>query len=95
MIKCESIFGLNNCKRIPNTIYYSRKCPKGYKREGIACIFNCEPYGLRDNEEFCVKSPENASIPCPDETIEKGKFKCLKPMKKYFVYIMNPFNNLL
>ena len=70
MIKCESIFGLNNCKRIPNTVYYSRKCPKGYKRDDIACVFNCEPYGLRDDGEFCVKSPENSSIPCPEETIE-------------------------
>lgn len=30
--KCQSIFGANNCIRVPNTIYYTRKCPKGYIR---------------------------------------------------------------
>lgn len=93
--KCFSIFGNNNCVKIPNTLYFTRKCPKGYRREGIACVFNCEPYGFRDVGEFCLKNEDDASIPCPEGTLKQGMFKCFKPMKRYFIWVMNPFNNKL
>lgn len=95
MIKCFSIFGNNNCRRVPNTIYYTRKCPKGYVAKGLGCTFACEPHKMDDGEEFCVKQAGKERLPCPTGTTPKGKNKCLKPMRKYFAYIMNPFNNKL
>jgi hypothetical protein len=94
-IQCFSIFGNNNCSRVPNTLYYTRKCPKGFKREGIACVYNCESMEMKNKGEFCIKNPDLESLPCPEGTVAKGTKKCLKPMKRYFIWIMNPFNNLL
>ena len=44
---------MNNCDNIPNTIYYSRKCPKGYKRGNLACEYDCAE--MDDEEDFCIK----------------------------------------
>ena len=32
MIKCFTIFGDNNCNKVNNSFFYTRKCPKGYFR---------------------------------------------------------------
>ena len=95
MIKCFSVFGNNNCRRVPNTIYYTRKCPKGYIGKGLGCAYACEPRNLIEDDEFCLKPEGKEKEPCPAGTIPKGRNKCLKPMRKYFSYIMNPFNNKL
>ena len=95
MMKCFSIFGNNNCRRVPDTVYYTRKCPKGYTINGLGCTYACEPQQLIEDGDFCKKMPGQESKPCPHGLIPKGKDKCLKPMRKYFTYIMNPFNNKL
>lgn len=95
LIKCYSIFGNNNCQRVPNTFYYTRKCPKGFMREGLACVYDCKGSGLRNEDEFCVKNDDETDLPCPAGTIERDPSHCLKPMRRYFPYIMNPFNNKL
>lgn len=95
MIKCFSIFGNNNCKHVPNTIYYSRKCPKGFVTNGLSCDFSCKPHNLTNNGEFCEKPPDSLDLPCPAGTVAKNDNLCLKPVKRYFLWVMNPFNNRL
>ncbi len=90
--KCFSIFGNRNCRRIQNTIYYTRNCPKGFFRQGKACALDCTEFNMREQGEFCLKNPDDEDLPCPHDSISFGKFQCLKPTKKYFVFIMNPFN---
>lgn len=94
LIKCYSIFGSNNCDQVKGTIYYTRKCPKGYKRKGLSCSYECTSHGLIDKGEFCEKPEDELDLPCPKGTIRKGK-TCLKPFPRFFPFIMNPFNNKL
>lgn len=95
MIKCFSIFGDNNCDRVGETFYYTRKCPKGYFRQGLGCVFDCSAYNFQEKGEYCEKLPDQIDIPCPPGTVIKNDSLCLKPLKRYFVYTMNPFNNKL
>ena len=87
---CFAIFGNNNCDPVPDTIYYTRKCPKGYKQSSIGCVFNCAKENMEEDGDFCVK--QEADKPCPTGTVTVDEAKCLKPMRRYFMYIQNPFN---
>lgn len=91
---CFQIFGNGNCQHVNGTIYFRRKCPKRYRLDGIGCVFDCGAAQLAENGEFCGKEPENLETACPGGLIETpDKANCLKPMRKYFASIMNPFNN--
>lgn len=94
-IKCYSIFGDGNCRHVKHTIYYTRRCPKGYAPQGIACSFDCTSVGLDNDGEFCRKGEESKDFPCPKGTVARDELACLKPMKRYFKYISNPFNDKL
>lgn len=87
---CFAIFGNNNCEPVSDTIYYTRKCPKGYKQSSIGCVFNCAKENMEEDGEFCIK--EEADKPCPNGTLTVDETKCMKPMRRYFMYIQNPFN---
>ena len=82
---------MGNCDNIEGTLYYSWKCPKGYKWGNLGCEYDCQD--LEEEGEFCVKKIENKTDPCPELTIPEGELKCLKPNWKYFIWIINPFNN--
>ena len=91
-IKCYSIFGEGNCRPVKGTIYYTRRCPNGYTPQGMACSFDCSTVGLENAGEFCKKSEDSKDFPCPAGTFPKDDLFCLKPTKRYFKYISNPFN---
>ena len=98
-IKCFSIFGNENCDNVPGTFYFTRKCPPGYvKFKGhLGCEYNCAAEDLIENGEYCGKKEGQEEVTvCPGGTFEsEDGVKCMKPSRRYFSYIFNPFNNKL
>lgn len=98
-IKCFSIFGNENCENVPGTFYFTRNCPPGYvKFKGhFGCEFNCSAVDLIESGEYCGKPQgQEKATDCPPGTFEsEDGVKCMKPPRKYFSYIFNPFNNKL
>ena len=98
-IKCFSIFGNENCDNVPGTFYFTRNCPPGYTKFNgrLGCEFNCAAVELVESGEFCAKPQgQEKATDCPAGTFEsEDGLKCMKPARKYFSYIFNPFNNKL
>ena len=98
-IKCFSIFGNENCDNVPGTFYFTRNCPPGYiKFNGrLGCEYNCAAVDLVESGEYCGKplGQEKATDCSPGTFESEDGLKCMKPPRKYFSYIFNPFNNKL
>lgn len=98
-IKCFSIFGNENCDQVPGTFYFTRNCPPGYvKFKGhLGCEFDCSSAHLKEAGEYCGKPlGQEEATDCPPGTFEsEDGNRCMKPPRKYFTYIFNPFNNKL
>lgn len=90
---CFRIFGNDKCVQVKNTFYYTRRCPANYRMEGHSCVIDCDKYGLEEDGEFCKKPKDKLDVRCPHGLIANGNTLCLKPARKYFPLIMNPFNN--